>query len=134
MPEAEREHWPEKCGIPAADVRRTVVAQRRNISGTMFPNDIPGIRRCELVWDRDAGRLERLSVSFGKGGGPTQLTDQDIAPYLDLVLRELKPADQAAIAAIARGPLHPYTRIGPFDVRGGHQTDPPFWLLTVALP
>lgn len=132
IPAEERAAWPTLCGIPASEISRSVEGPTDNYEGSMHQLTRKQMVSCRLSWNREEGRLESLSVQFADSG-VERLSNEQIAPYLKLVLKELQPAERREIEVIATGSMHNFTRVGRFDVRGGHGTDPAVWSLYVAV-
>lgn len=134
IPAEERAAWPTLCGIPASEISRAADGPTDNYEGSNHQLAPKQLVSCRLSWNREAGRLESLSVQFADSG-VEKLNNEQVAPYLELVLKELRPAERREIEAMAKGSMRPFTRVGRFDVRGGHDTtaDHGFWALYVAV-
>ena len=132
MSAEERAAWPTLCGIPANEISKAADGAKDNYEGSMYQLTPKQLVSCRLSWNRDAGRLESLSVQFADSG-VERLSNEQIAPYLKLVLKELQPPERREIEAIATGSMHNFTRVGRFDVRGGHGIDLALWSLYVAV-
>lgn len=134
IPAEERAAWPTLCGIPANEISKAADGPTENFESSMYQLTRKQIVSCRLSWNREEGRLESLSVQFADSG-VERLSNEQIAPYLNLVLKELRPPERREIEAIAKGSMRPFTRVGRFDARGGHDTwgGQGFWSLYVAV-
>lgn len=131
----QRRAWVGDCGIPADRIdagRGGSDREYDTFSGQLDRGDPatgPSRVACSLHWDRKADHIFQLSVRASFIPRPRATAD-DIAPYLALVLRELRPDQQAVARVVADGP-ESQVRTGGLVMRGGYSPDPASWSFSI---
>ena len=142
MPRHEREAWPTRCGIPEGpDIGRSIMpadAERKEPEselsiGKFFDDaatDTPTMVACAVVWDLERDRMWNMwvNVAFSR-----EMTEADIAPYLDLIAPELKPNYRALALQVARGPARTVA-LGELRIYSGFERGNKGWQLYLLVP